>query len=205
MRNKVIVISLLFIIFAQYGFAESYVSGGFVGEDGKPIAGKSQGLTYEFKSNEIDTFKVGFSTVPVSSLSTNVNEEPDGEMEIRDDFTAVLMDDVYVFWQIASHNPTSITVSATRMTAEGVDDFLDVILSTEKGSQSNEGDGTVIEEPLKTGDENIEVSQEILNYVAASPYRCAGSQKINLKAEVLYGIADASYSGTLKATIKTNG
>lgn len=201
MSNKVIVISLLLVIFAQSGFAESYVSGGFVGEDGK----KSQSLTYEFKPNEIDTFKVGFSTAPVSSLSTNVAGEPDGEMKIQDDFTAVLSDDVYVFWQIASHNQTSITVSATRMTAEGVDDFLDVTLTTERGSQSNDGDGRVIEKPLTTGNENIEVSQEILSYKADSPYRCAGSQKVNLKAEALYGIADASYSGTLKATIKTNG
>ena len=196
---------MIFIIFTQSVFAESYVSGGFFDAEGNPISGKSQELIYEFIPSTIDTFKVGFSTAPVSNLSTNVAREPDGTMMIQDDFTAVLSGNVYVFWQIASPNPTSITLSATRMTAEGVADFLDVSLTTERGSQNNEGDGKPIDSPLMTGDENTEVSQEILEYVADSPYRCAGSQKVNLKAEGLFGIKDASYSGTLKATIKTNG
>ena len=186
---------------------------------GETQGSKSTTLEYSLKTEKgsTDNYRVGFTTRAVTDFSEQTSAS-NIQMEILEgSFIGTIPDGnpVYLYWQIDSSYSTEISLTASTMelspTESGANNFLNVTLKTEAGSgTSNESeDGTTIKGVSTSAQGSVTDSQVVLNYNTteggdfSSTKQCAGSQKIILETESIYGKTDGIYTGTLTATIKT--
>ena len=190
-----------------------------VSSTGTLAGGYTEGNTdpfiyYEFTpGTDADSFTIGFSTKAVTDFTT-VSDLASGsiEMTIADgEYVGRLPGDVYIFWQIASSHNTTITLSATAMTDKSdsnpSEDVIDVTLKTVAGSgETNvKNDGTVVggQGVKSNGNTPATPTDPVLDYIATDfGKQCAGSQKISLVTDSIFGIDSVTYTGTITATIK---
>ena len=105
--------------------------------------GSSDSATLDFQVNlgTVNTYKIGFSSKPVSSFTEvpTANLLTSIQTLVIDDgaFTGHLKDDsVYVFWQIQSNNGCKVTLTASDM--DGTSGSLNVQLSTIPNTTTSE-------------------------------------------------------------------
>lgn len=207
----------LFVCFIGIAlFADSII--GSIGS-GVTSSFKSATLNYSLTTmkGSTDNYRVGFTTKAVTDFSEPPTAS-DIEMEITEgSFIGTIPDEspVYLYWQIDSSNSTEITLTASTMELNplvlGKNSFLNVTLKTEAGSGSSnvDEDGTPINGVSTSAQSTNTESKVVLAYTTeeggafSDTMQCAGSQKIILETESIYGKADGSYMGTLTAEIKT--
>lgn len=159
---------------------------------------------------DADSFEIGFTSSAVSSFDdvTPLTSETQS-MTVADGTFKGVLDNVYVYWQIASSKNATITLTATAMKDEDAvaEDYLDVTLSTTAGTttSSRTEDGTLItsaETDMVNRKEDTE-AQTILKYTASSfKNQCAGSQLVKLETSDFYGKdGSITYRGTLTVAI----
>lgn len=163
-----------------------------------------------------DSFTIGFSKVAVNdftALSENNKASESNAMVVNPGEFYGTLTGIYVFWQIATQNPISITLKAEAMKDETTPNpnYIDVTLSSAvTGTNSNSAsDGDAITTALTTesepeeGESKLDVSQKILTYNTSkfTSAQCAGSQLITITTENLFGKTAGNYSGNLTATI----
>lgn len=159
---------------------------------------------------DADSFEIGFTSSAVSSFDdvTPLTSETQS-MTVADGTFKGVLDNVYVYWQIASSKNATITLTATAMKDEDAvaEDYLDVTLSTTAGTttSSRTEDGTLItsaETDMVNSKEDTE-AQTILKYTASSfKNQCAGSQLVKLETSDFYGKdGSITYRGTLTVAI----
>lgn len=183
------------------------------GEIGNASGTKSAAFDYTLTPAEADSFTIGFSTKAVIDFTTVSSAEQvkaSTEMSIADgEYVGKLPDNIYIFWQIASQHDTKITLSATAMTDKSdtspSDDIINVTLTTTAGSTSNGNkDGTVVVSPgvKSNGNTPATPTSPVLTYDADKfGNQCAGSQKITLVTDSIFGVDSVTYTGTITATI----
>lgn len=193
--KKAKILLLLFTSVFIPVFAEDSFVGGKIDE--LPQNGNAVSITYTYDADEIDSFRVGFSTSPVEDFSTPKLATDDEMVIPPGSFTATLSKDVYVFWQIATKETVSIYLfpSVMENTTTPEADDLHVNVSTEKIRSNDEGK----EINVSTREMNDETTR-ILTFPGG---RCAGSQKVNLVTESLVDKDYGTYLGNLITEIKT--
>ena len=173
--------------------------------------GSNPYIYYELTpGTDADSFEIGFTSSAVSSFDdvTPLTSETQS-MTVADGTFKGVLDNVYVYWQIASSKNATITLTATAMKDKDAvaEDYLDVTLSTTAGTTSSSRieDGTLIasaETDMESSKENTE-AQTILTYTASSfNNQCAGSQLVKLETSDFYGKdGSITYRGTLTVAI----
>lgn len=173
--------------------------------------GSSDTATLDFQVNlgTVNTYKIGFSSVPVSDF-----EEVSGEKLLTSvqnliiddgDFTGHLEDgSVHVFWQIQSNKGCKVSLTAGDM--DGKSETLNIQLSTTPGTATSElfnvDNGKAV-----TGDWTTEDSLsggEIFSFTpsADNNNQVVGSQKVSIVTENFQGRPAETFTGTMTLTIE---
>ena len=207
--KKILTIFLILILALIPCFAKVTATGSI----GDASGTKTASFDYTLTPADADSFTIGFSTKAVTDFTT-VSDLASGsiEMTIADgEYVGRLPGDVYIFWQIASSHNTTITLSATAMTDKSdsnpSEDVINVTLKTVAGSgETNvKNDGTVVggQGVKSNGNTPATPTDPVLDYIATNfGKQCAGSQKISLVTDSIFGIDSVTYTGTITATIK---
>lgn len=204
-RIKVYLTFLILFLSLNVMTAETVISGTVTENGGNVVlpegAGTETSLALSYSPENIDSYKIGFSTKPVSDFTEPTLAE-DNEMMIPEgSFSATLSDEIYVFWQIVSQGKVKLYLEASSMeniTGTSIED-LNVVLSTETvGGVSGDGINTI----KVSTDQNAAGSEQtpILEFKGGAS---AGSQKITLVTESLVDKDYGTYRGTLTGVIKS--
>lgn len=208
---------LLFVCFTGIALFADPITGSI--GSGETQGAESVTLNYSLttKKGSTDNYRVGFTTKAVTDFSEQASAS-DITMEITEgSFIGTIPDDssVYLYWQIDSSYSTEISLKASTMElnpiVSGANSFLNVTLKTEAGSGSSNvaEDGNPIDGVSTVTQSTSTESKVVLDYntgeggAFSNTKQCAGSQKIILETESIYGKTDGAYTGTLTAEIKT--
>lgn len=225
--RKLILTCLLILFVPAFLFSANPLSGNLVypGDADNPKTEASTSITYKFSTtgdSAINTYKVGFSTTPVTSLETDVSGDNLAQSEYtltvaNGEFEGKLPSDIYVFWQIASNVNCSISLKPTAMTGTK-GGTLDIIFSTENSEGLSTGTTVTAYSAVDTetglapgsdsGDVLEDFTKEIVSYTAnaeTNNNQAYGSQKINITTHNISGLTADSYTGTLTVTITATG
>lgn len=174
--------------------------------------GSSDSATLDFQVNlgTVNTYKIGFSSKPVSSFTEvpTANLLTSIQTLVIDDgaFTGHLKDDsVYVFWQIQSNNGCKVTLTASDM--DGTSGSLNVQLSTIPNTTTSENYNvdngkTVNGEMTSTTIPNS--GGEIFSFTPSTENRnqVVGSQEVSIITENFQGRPAETFTGTMTLTIE---
>lgn len=215
---KKLLMFFLVLLAASLLFAVDYkvVDSGSVAAEPTQLP-KIVGIEYTINPvTSADSFTIGFSKTAVNdftALEENQKADAANSMKVDPGNFYGSLKGIYVFWQIASQHPVTITLKAEAMSdgAEDNPNYIDVSLSTAAtGTNPNPtSDGDAITTVLSTvadaeeGEPVLEVSKAVLTYNTSkfTTAQCAGSQLITIETENLFGKPAGEYSGNLTATI----
>lgn len=139
--------------------------------------------------------KIGFSTAAVTSLEANVNGESTAELKVESG-VGVLSSDRYIFWQISSSNPMTVSLSwDEKMEGGTASNKLGWSISTVLPS-NGATNGTAFTDGSFDGEIVLDRSK-LENF----KYGTVGSQQIVIETDPLTNAAIDNYSGTLCLTV----
>ena len=204
-RIKIYVTLLVFFFSLETLVAETVISGTVTKSDGNVVlsdgAGTETSLSISYSPDNTDSYKIGFSTEPVSDF-TNPALAGDNEMIIPEgSFSATLSDEIYFFWQIVSKKNVNLYLEASSMgnIMDPSKEALNVVLSTETAEGSRGGEISTIKVSTERNGAESEQTPILEFHGGVS----AGSQKITLVTESLVNKDYGTYRGTLTGIIKS--
>ena len=178
---------------------------------GSLVKGSSDTATLDFKVelDEVNTYKIGFSNIPVSSFSAvsadNLLTTTQSLIIDNGEFTAHLKENsVYVFWQIQSDKSCKVSLTAGDM--DGTTGTLNVQLSTTPSTATSElfnvDNGKSVEGNMTSSTSNT-TGGEIFSFTpsAENRHQVVGSQSVSIVTENFQGRPAESFSGTMTLTI----
>ena len=218
----VLVLSTL-ICCSVFAVTAGSTSGNLVYEEGGAgnTTNDSATLTYSLttKENEenpdepvVSTYKIGFSSNAITSLSDTPTNVETVTLTVGDDFTASIPETspIHIYWQIAS--PVNCTISLTPSSMTGSsNNKLHVHLSTTIDNSSARATAYAVSNTGVTENDNSSdeksaenLKKTVLTYTAGTTTtnnQIAGSQTISIVTNNIAGLDSDTYSGTLTLTI----
>ena len=159
------------------------------------LAGSESG---EEPNNE--QIKIGFASVAVDDITATVTPVKEVALQTSDG-VGVLSADTYIFWQISSANPMTITLTwpdAMEGTTEG--NTLEWDVTTTLPDSSSVDDGTAVTEEA-SGTTGAVVLDRSSDKLSNFRFGTVGSQKLTIETASLDNAAIDTYTGTLTLTV----
>ena len=162
------------------------------------LAGSEGGEGSQDTDNE--QIKIGFASKAVDDITENVTHVTTVALKTSDG-VGVLSADTYIFWQISSANPMTITLTWPEMmtgTTEGNTLAWDVTTTLPASSSVDDGTAVTAEASGTTGAVVLDRSSEKLS---TFKFGTVGSQKLTIETASLDNAAIDTYTGTLTLTV----